>query len=128
MLSSIRSVGIMLADKTPGPFSLRLLEFTPVAQSPEATPTVDRSRAITTVLEGAISEGVPLFNGGAPARCYDVYRTAIASILTLAPDHLKPAHRALFSTALARAKSQTSASDQAWTLRTAMDTVLGNPN
>ena len=121
---SIGTVGVMLADKRPGAFSLKILELTPVSAPRAKMPPVDRNQALVTAFQQAIQEGVPLFNRGDKVRCYDVYRITVANVLLFAADLLEPAHRSVLSEALSRAKAQDSPGEQAWTIRTAMDAVL----
>ena len=73
----------------------------------------------------AISEGVPLFNGGEAARCADIYQSAIVTVLLLNPDTLGPEHRSLLTEAVRMARRAESDSDRAWILRNAMDETMG---
>ena len=44
-------------------------------------------------MEFAIAQGAPLYNGGSPERCADIYQTAIVSILMLSSDELSESER-----------------------------------
>ena len=84
----IGSVGVMLADKKPGPFALQILEMTPYSDPDAVNESVPDGQAVAMALQLAIEQGVPLYNGGQPERCYDVYRTVLIDLLVLAPDRL----------------------------------------
>ena len=71
------------------------------------------SQAVTS----ALSLGVPLFNGGDAAGCYEVYADAARSILP----QVSPAVRAALSGALTDCESQSQPADRAWTMRRALD-------
>ena len=84
--------------------------------SPSA-PAMPNSAAVRSILTDAIRLGVPLYNGGQAQACVAVYRTALRSIVLLAP--------AQVDTARLQQALQTAAMEDpqrgAWTLREAMD-------
>jgi NADH dehydrogenase [ubiquinone] 1 alpha subcomplex assembly factor 1 len=126
-LTTLGSVGFMLADKQPGPFMLQILEISPTASAQiSATQTVRTEARISELFAAAIKEGVPLFNSGQPDRCADIYQTAIVSVVLLAPDKLSDAEMLLLTGALQSAKRATDQADRAWKLRKAMDRVMSS--
>ena len=117
-LGQVDTLGLMLADKQPGPFSVQILEVT-VLRGAAPLPA-SRSQA-TFVLRDAITTGVPLFNAGDPAGCVDVYRGALDRLLessVLTPGESDVVREALQIAARERA------GDGAWTLRYAIDSLL----
>lgn len=120
----ISTVGVMLADKNPGSFTLDILEMEPVPGDDSVVSMPMGEATVTAVLQQAIQEGVPLFNRGEPERCYDIYRTALTGILMLASDQISPDQRSLIQRALRQAQGMSSPNDQAWALRTAMDAIM----
>lgn len=122
-LSQVDSVGLMVADKQPGPFEVTLRSLTPLAEAPaRAAPPAGRG-AIQDTFAAAIRLGVPAFNGGDAGRCRAHYQTAIESVLLLGADALGPGEVELLAGALQQAAREADA-DAAWTLRRAMDAVL----
>jgi len=127
-LSDIRgqigSVGVMLADKQPGNFSLQIMQLSAVSSSGTTKNDTARPASIEAVFSRAIEMGVPLYNEGRADRCADVYETAIVSALLLAPDRLTEAQRDRLAQAVRSSQRDASESDRAWTLRKAMDATL----
>jgi hypothetical protein len=123
----IGSVGVMLADKKPGQFSLALLEVVGVEGEgqPEAISPL-RSRSVSYVFQEAIEQGVPLFNGGEPDRCADIYRTAIVNVLLLVPEEMNDNDRLQLKDALNMSRKAATQTERAWVLRRAMDSVIVN--
>ncbi len=117
-LDQIDTIGIMLADKQPGPFALEVVEITAVRG--EAAQEGDRAVLLQS-LARAIEIGVPLFNGGDVIGCRDTYASALGSLLD--QPGLSHGERALVEEALTVSEGQ-SADQGAWTLRHAMDSVL----
>ena len=76
-------------------------------------------RAITE----AISRGVPLFNAGDAAGCLAIYKE-VSSALVQQPQHLPAGGAQRLKEAL-DATSKGSAQDRAWTMRHALDDVIG---
>jgi uncharacterized surface protein with fasciclin (FAS1) repeats len=72
----------------------------------------------------AIERGVPLFNNGNPEACEAVYEVTAEALVNM--PSITAVTKETISTALAKAKDQTSARDQAWTLRRALDDVHGS--
>ena len=123
----IGSVGVMLADKKPGQFSLALLEVVGVEGEGEPADTSPlRSRSISYVFQEAIEQGVPLFNGGEPDRCADIYSTAIVNVLLLVPEKLNDNDRVQLKEALNTSRRAGTQEERAWVLRRAMDSVIVN--
>ena len=126
-LSRLGTVGVMLADKKPGNFELQIASMEPSRsenfEEPEAAAT---EGTVVDVLDFAISQGVPLYNSGAPERCADIYQTAIVSVLMLSEDELSESEREVLLGGLRSASRARSESDRAWALRRAMDELLRN--
>lgn len=121
----IDSVGVLLADKTPGPFTISLLEVRPVPRKggpPEVAGSGPRD-AVKRSLAAALRLGVPAFNSGEPGRCRAHYQTAIESVLLLAPGVLSSMEEAGLQGALSRSAGMDDTT-AAWELREAMDRVL----
>ena len=57
--SRISTVGVMLADKKPGPFSLDILDIEPVSGETPMMSDAPGSATVFAVLQQAIQEGVP---------------------------------------------------------------------
>ncbi len=119
--SRVGSVGVMLADKQPGPFSLRILSVTGVTGPAAETLDVGSPRA---ALVDAIERGVPLFNQGDADRCADIYATAITTLLLAAPDQLSESQAAVFVSALQASQRAESEEARAWILRRAIDSAV----
>lgn len=124
-LNNLESVGIMLADKNPGPFSLNIFELEPARlDTSEMDGFSIPSGDVNDVFLAAIAMGVPLYNAGQPERCADIYQTAIVSVLLLGGEGVSLERRKVLETAVSQAQAANSASDRAWILRLAMDKVL----
>jgi len=118
--SRVGSIGVMLADKNPGPFSLRIMSVTGVTgESPEPL-TVGSARS---ALIDAIERGVPLFNQGDADRCADVYATALTTLLLAAPDQFSSDQTEVIVVALQKAQQAETDEERAWILRRAIDAV-----
>lgn len=122
--TQIGSVGVMLADKQPGPFELRIDSVAAVQGDPPSELAALEPVSIAAALQRAIETGVPLYNAGRADRCGDVYETAITSILLLAPDQLSEPQQSRLIRALQTARKDDSASARAWTLRRAIDATM----
>ncbi|MFT6820674.1 MAG: NADH dehydrogenase [ubiquinone] 1 alpha subcomplex assembly factor 1 [Myxococcota bacterium] len=115
----IAGVGFLLADGNPGPFRLEVISIASIeGRQPRGT-SYD---GVLRQLAAAIGSGVPVFNSGDVAGCRDIYQSALTNVRT--SDGLTPGERSLVDEALATATDQ-DASAGAWTLRYAMDSVLG---
>ena len=124
-LTRLGSVGIMLADKNPGPFSLHVEALEP--HQSEAFEPMEMGASLGSISEMllfAIEQGVPLYNGGEPERCADVYQTTLVSLLFLAQDKLSDREKERMTEALRMARAEASDSERAWILRRAIDDVL----
>ena len=117
-LTRIDTFGVLLADKQPGPFELELLELTVIGG---AEPRADGHNDVLDALTSAVRLGVPLFNAGDTDGCRRVYTEALEPLRD-APA-LTPGERAIVGNALDTAARQ-NATQGAWTLRYAIDTVL----
>jgi monofunctional biosynthetic peptidoglycan transglycosylase len=130
-LSQLESIGLMVADKQPGPFSVTLRS---VAATGSSAKTADSTASATDQTAGraavrdsfaaAIRLGVPAFNRGDAGRCRAHYQSAIETVLLLGAPGLSAAEQGRLREALGEATDQADA-EAAWTLRRAMDRVLG---
>ena len=73
----VQSIGIMLADKQEGPFSLQILSIETEGSFTSSPPL---SSAQKQSLVDAIQEGVPLYNRGRSDLCAATYRDALARL------------------------------------------------
>ena len=117
-LDQVDTIGVMLADKQPGPFELELLAMTVVKGAPH---NVETRAALVESLQAAVAQGVPLYNGGDAEGCRDVYATALQAALDL--PGVTPGERSIIEEALNGAASQRSEAG-AWTLRQAIDSEV----
>lgn len=120
----IASVGFLLADKQPGPFSLTVLSIEPI-RGAVASPAPDLAghAAVEATFGRAIARGVPAFNEGNPDLCAAIYQTAIEGVLMLAGEALSEAEQGVLMQSLQGASAQ-SPEQAAWTLRYGMDAIL----
>jgi uncharacterized surface protein with fasciclin (FAS1) repeats len=80
--------------------------------------------AARAVIELAISRGVPLFNSGQPSACAAIYEVAAESLLKSYTNALGDKNRSALRNALKKIRGdEEDASQQAWTLRRALDKV-----
>ena len=119
--SRIGSMGVMLADKQPGAFSLRILSVTGVPGENAEPLSIGSARA---ALVDAIERGVPLFNQGDADRCADIYATVLTTLLLAAPDQLSDNQREILVVALQESQRAASEEERAWVLRRAIDAVV----
>ena len=127
VLDQIGSIGVMLADKNPGAFSLRIdsvTTYTGDTQSDTADAASRPATQVTDLLQLAISDGVPLFNSGQPGRCADVYRTALVSVMLLAPDQLTATQLETLEMTVRLAQRTESEEERAWALRRAIAELM----
>ena len=123
----IGSIGVMLADKKEGSFSLHISEISTV-ESEEISTLPNRKPSAASALLLAIEQGVPLFNQGDADRCADIYSTAIATLLLASPDQLTDGQQRTFTQALQSAQRTDDEAERAWILRRAIDAVLTEMN
>jgi len=116
---NIGSVGVMLADKNEGPFSLHIVELSSI--DGDTTTSTAPPPSVQAALVAAIERGVPLFNQGQADRCADIYATAITTLLLAATDELTEQQRERFARALQESQRADSDVDRAWILRRAID-------
>ena len=129
-LGLVSSVGVMLADKKDGAFSLEILSYSaeqidsdkPVNSDKQQMPTPANVQTVQSLFSMAIDKGAPMYNSGNTEGCAAVYQTAIESVLLLKTD-LGNAPKKVLQMALYQANGQ-NASDRAWTFRYAMDAIL----
>jgi monofunctional biosynthetic peptidoglycan transglycosylase len=117
-LDRIDTIGIMLADKNPGDFVLKVHAVELVGG---AAPRAASHLQAAQRLVDAVSLGVPAFNSGDIAGCRDLYAAALGDVQS--DPGLTKGERALVSEALAQAGGQ-DASGASWTLRYAIDSIL----
>jgi hypothetical protein len=80
--------------------------------------------AAAAVIELAIRRGVPLFNSGQPSACAAIYEVAADSLLKSHANALDEKDRSMLENALGKIRAgDQNASEQAWTLRRALDVV-----
>jgi uncharacterized surface protein with fasciclin (FAS1) repeats len=131
--------GDALKAKTKGPFTvggatvllpdvmatngiIHVIDSVLLPDEDQATP---RMRAIR-VIQLAIARGVPIFNAGNAAGCAAIYEVAVRSLKDGHGGALSEASQKTLKAALTKIGTQThDAEARAWTLRKAMDTVLG---
>lgn len=75
------------------------------------------------MIETAISQGAPLYNGGHVAGCARVYMTTVKSLLMSDDPQLTSSARHTLRTALTSAQHSSCSDSQAWTLRHALDSA-----
>ncbi len=73
------------------------------------------------MIETAINQGAPLYNGGHVSDCAQVYMTTVQSLLSTHDQSLCASTRHTLQTALTSAKHSSCSDTQAWTLRHALD-------
>jgi hypothetical protein len=81
---------------------------------------------ITTVIEEAISVGAPTYNSGNPMGCYRIYEGAAYKILYKYGKKCKEVKNIL-ETALEKSYGDYPATQKAWIMRMAFDSILGVP-
>jgi monofunctional biosynthetic peptidoglycan transglycosylase len=113
--SQIASVGIMLADKKPGPFRLDLLS---IEFEPATSPNVHDPAGLIAL---AIHHGVPLYNRGDADACAAVYETTLHALMMM-PDSAVPASAKKQMRKDMKSMDESSTpSEKAWALRHALD-------
>jgi hypothetical protein len=121
---TVETVGLMLADGNPGPFSIEV-QIIETVQNKALPLTADHpSASVQEVFASAISEGAPLFNQGHADRCADIYQSAIVTVLLLNPADLIPEDHERLADAVRAARSVETQADRAWLLRDAMDSTM----
>lgn len=97
-----------------------------VLMPPAKTQTAQK--AALDVIQLAIQRGVPLFNAGQPGACAAVYEIAVQSLLKSNPEVLSDRDRSTLRKALGDMREGQGPSEQAWTLRRALDSVSQSLN
>ena len=75
------------------------------------------------VIQLAINRGVPLFNAGQSSACAAIYEVAANSLLKSHTNALNEEDRSILQDALNKVQNDDDASQKAWTLRGALDSV-----
>ncbi len=78
------------------------------------------------MIEMAISQGAPLYNGGHIGQCAQVYMTTVQGLLASEGGSMCSATRHSLQTALTSAQHSTCSDTQAWTLRHALDNAYNS--
>ncbi|WP_246151503.1 fasciclin domain-containing protein [Rubripirellula reticaptiva] len=86
-------------------------------------PPVKESVSISPrrMIELAIGQGAPLYNGGNVSQCTAVYMETVGNLLSGHSQQMSSTTRNVLQTALSNAQHTTNADHQAWTLRHALD-------
>jgi uncharacterized surface protein with fasciclin (FAS1) repeats len=111
---------LVTADITASNGTIRVIDSVLLPPAPVSESASARPRRL---IELAIERGVPLFNQGHTDACKAVYEVAVEALANM--PSTTAANRETITAALAKMKDQTSARDQAWTLRHALDAVHG---
>jgi uncharacterized surface protein with fasciclin (FAS1) repeats len=86
--------------------------------------TLTPQESARALIQLAIQRGVPIFNAGQASACAAIYEVAIESLLKSYKQVLDDRDRAVLERALREIRSETqSPTEQAWTLRRALDVV-----
>ena len=117
-LERVNTIGVMLADKQPGGFEMEVLAMSIIPSEP--SPERSRQPAVDLLL-AAITTGVAQYNRGDMQGCRQTYAGALESALRT--EALTPGETSIIEEALGKVSEQ-GASEAAWTLRHAMDSVL----
>jgi len=91
------------------------------------SPSETRSRmgkSAQKIVGMAIDKGVPLFNHGNHAACAAVYEMTAEMLLMMPEDEVGPAQRQMLKMALNQAAMNPNATDNAWTMRRALDSSM----
>jgi uncharacterized surface protein with fasciclin (FAS1) repeats len=80
-------------------------------------------QAAKEVIQLAINRGVPLFNAGQSSACAAIYEVAANSLLKSHTNALDEEGRSILQDALNKVQNDDDASQKAWTLRGALDSV-----
>ncbi len=118
-LSQAGQLGLLIADKRPGPFRVTLKSITPV----KLTQTTAVSTDVVPLLVSAVERGVPIFNAGDASACAAIYREVLSGLHDDKTLGTGTWAARLVHHALAQAKSEDPVA-AAWTLRRAIDRVL----
>ncbi|MHC4976518.1 MAG: CIA30 family protein [Planctomycetota bacterium] len=130
----IHSVGITLADKNPGSFSIEVasvLGYTNTNRpSPESTgsnltPSDSAASQSMMLSHEAIKAGVRLFNSGDHRACALVYQTTLKAILAYEEGTLPGDLAAQIRLSMREAARAHSWTQKAWIYRACLDSILG---
>ena len=112
---NIRSVGITLADKKPGPFRIDLISINAVEGELSEQPLLSS----VELIDQAISFGVPQYNHGNHSACAMIYEMTLNSFLI--KDHPEMSEDMQNSLRIAMASLPMDMDDRAWALRRELD-------
>ena len=118
-LKRVGRLGLLMADKRPGPFKVVLKSIKPVRMQAK----MKLGAGVRQVLLDAIKVGVPTFNSGDVKGCATLYRQALEGLLKQGKLGKDSWALRLAQSALQKAAKQDRRA-AAWTLRGAMDSLL----
>lgn len=78
------------------------------------------------LIREAINRGVPMFNNGQPGACSAIYEMAAMGLLASAEGNLSDSDKRTLTNALMTVQSSHDASENAWTMRHALDQVYAS--
>ena len=93
------------------------------AAAPRASAAMADRQAVQEALQAAISRGAPLFNAGRPRDCFLLYANTATQLM--AAQLASPAEAAALRAAVAAGMADGDDSAAAWTMRCAVDAILG---
>jgi uncharacterized surface protein with fasciclin (FAS1) repeats len=119
----VNGVNVIASDITASNGVIHVIEGVLIPPPEKLTPRESAS----AVIELAIRRGVPLFNAGQSSACAAIYEVAVESLLKSHTNALGDKERSVLRKALGDIRSNDeNASEQAWTLRRALDAVYGS--
>lgn len=119
----VNGAGVVQSDILTSNGLIHVIDTVLIPPSTQATPKQD-ARAL---IELAIQRGVPLYNSGQASACTAIYEVAANSLLTAHTQTLEDQDRAALNKALRDIRSgDQNASQQAWTMRYALDKVYAS--
>ncbi|MEE2756731.1 MAG: CIA30 family protein [Myxococcota bacterium] len=118
-LKRVGELGLLIADKRPGSFSVTLKQMKPVRRTQRTEVAVD----VGPLLVSAIERGVPVFNGGDAKGCAEIYRKTLKRLVSALKLGRGTWAEQLAEAALAQSLAEPPEA-AAWTLRRALDSLL----
>ncbi|MBC8469079.1 MAG: CIA30 family protein [Planctomycetes bacterium] len=116
----VNGVNVIVSDIAASNGVIHVIDSVLIPPLSKLTP----QEAARAVIELAISRGVPLFNSGQPSACAAIYEVAAESLLKSHTNALGDKNRSALRNALKKIRGdEEDASQQAWTLRRALDVV-----
>jgi uncharacterized surface protein with fasciclin (FAS1) repeats len=116
----IGTANLVNADITASNGVIHVIDSVLLPPATEFASGPSKARKLITL---AIDRGVPLFNAGDPDACKAIYEVTAEALLLIPDPSLSTASREKLTTALAKVREQTTAREQAWMLRRALDEV-----